>query len=339
MSALRSVARFLAIALVALATVAQAASSKPWTVVDIGALGSRGSIPLAINNRGEVVGYSSGRIPGTPWEAYHPFVWSNGTMTDLGLDMGNPPGSLYAQASAINDKGVIVGTGTTVQVWTDGVRTPLSFQGSPSDINKHGAIAGTYYSGFNQHPFIYADGVLKDLGTLGGTHATAAAMNDKGVVVGDSQLPGNAVTHAFAYEKGVMTDLGSMGGEYSGAVDINSHGVIVGTSTLAAGGTRAFIYDRGGMRPLFGPNVAVPAGQQYVQAINDRGDVIGNIDNSAFVYEDGKLTILNTLPEVQAAGWATLFVMDINDRGWITGWGWRRDDPTGAGHGFVLIPH
>jgi probable HAF family extracellular repeat protein len=163
-------------------------------------------------------------------------------------------------------------------------------------------------------------------------------VNDKGVVVGASQLPGNALTHAFVYENGVMRDLGSLGGSYSGAVDINSHGVIVGMSEPPGGGTRAFIYDRGGMRPLFGPNVTVPAGQQYVQAINDRGTVTGNIDNAAFVYEDGRLTILNTLPEVQAAGWGTLFVMDINDRGWITGWGWRGDDPTGAGHGFVLIP-
>jgi probable HAF family extracellular repeat protein len=316
------------------ATALQAAPSRQWTIVDVGALGSRGSIPMAINNRGEVVGYSAAPVPGQPYEAYHPFVWSNGTMMDLGLDIGRPPGSAYAEATAINEKGTIVGDGNgTIHIWKDGERTELAFQARAEDVNKSGAFVGTY----NGHGYLYNDGVLTDLGTLpGGVSSNATAINDKGVVVGTSGLAGNNGYRAFSWKDGVMTNLGTLGGD-SGAVDINNHGVILGAYVdMTTFKWKTFISDSRGMRPLFdGP---VPEGNQYAAAINDKGAVAGNIENIAFVYEHGKFTALNTLPEVRAAGWATLFVMDMNDRGWITGSGWRYDDPYGNGHGFVLIP-
>jgi probable HAF family extracellular repeat protein len=293
---------------------------------------------LAINNRGEIVGYSAAPVPGQPYDAYHPFLWQNGTMTDLGLDMGNPPGSAYTEAEAINDKGVIIGTGPgSLQMWKDGVRAPLGFQGRAEDVNKSGTIVGSYYTGSATQAYVYQDGAFSALGTLGGTNSSASAVNDFNVVVGSSQLAGDASSRAFISYRGFIVDLGTLGGN-SGAADINNRGTIVGTYQDASGAWKAWIIDRARMRPLFDATVNVPPGNQYVAAINDQGTVTGNIDNSAFVFEDGKLTILNTLPQVQAAGWATLFVMDINDRGWIIGWGWRRDDPSGNGHGFVLIP-
>jgi probable HAF family extracellular repeat protein len=318
--------------------VASAAPAKTWTLVSLGALGSRGSIPLAINNRGDIVGYSAAPVPGQPYDAYHPFLWQNGTMTDLGRDMGTPPGSANTEAEAINDKGTVVGSGPgSLQMWKDGVRTPLGFQGRAEDLNKSGTIVGSYYTGSATQAFIYKDGAFTALGTLGGSNSSASAVNDFDVVVGSSQLAGDSVSHAFASYRGYKLDLGTLGGN-SGAVDINNRGTIVGTYQDASGVWKAWIIDRGRMRPLFDSYVNVPAGNQYVAAINEQGTVTGNIDNSAFVYDDGKLMILNTLPQVQAAGWATLFIMDINDRGWITGWGWRRDDSSGNSHGFVLIP-
>ena len=53
--------------------------------------------PWDINNRGEVVGYS-GDSKG--------FVYSKGAYTEL-----LPPGWIYAEAIAINNKGVVVGAG------------------------------------------------------------------------------------------------------------------------------------------------------------------------------------------------------------------------------------
>jgi hypothetical protein len=59
---------------------------------------------------------------------------------------------------------------------------------------------------------------------------------------------------------------------------------------------------------------------------NDRG----------FVYDDGTLIYLDSIPEVRAAGWTNLVPLDINDRGWITGWGRRGGSFSDTA--FVLIP-
>ena len=57
---------------------------------------------LGINNRGQVVGYSS-----TASGPLHAFLWEKGTMTDLGVLLG---GSI---AYGINNSGQIVGYGYT----------------------------------------------------------------------------------------------------------------------------------------------------------------------------------------------------------------------------------
>jgi probable HAF family extracellular repeat protein len=40
---------------------------------------------------------------------------------------------------------------------------------------------------------------MRDLGTLGGTHSSAYAVNLSGAVAGYSYIPGDAVKHAFLY--------------------------------------------------------------------------------------------------------------------------------------------
>jgi probable HAF family extracellular repeat protein len=82
------------------------------------------------------------------------------------------------------------------------------------------------------------DGVSKDyravsLGDLGGGVSLAAAVNDRGQVVGQSFT--GQFMHPFRWERGHMTDLGVLshstfreGGQ---ANDINNRGQIVGSST------------------------------------------------------------------------------------------------------------
>ena len=85
-------------------------------VIDLGTLtGDGGSWAQGINNRGQVVGYSSG-----PDGFTRPFLWRAGTMIDLGPLPGDPQGA----ASAISDAGVIVGESTAADfgrratIWT-----------------------------------------------------------------------------------------------------------------------------------------------------------------------------------------------------------------------------
>jgi probable HAF family extracellular repeat protein len=98
------------------------------------------------------------------------------------------------------------------------------------------------------HAFLWTarDGVLHDLGTLGGTISIANAISDDGVVVGASATAPNDFQHAFMWTRHAgMVDLGTLGGFTSVAQGVNDNGVIVGTSqTSPSGENHAFIWTR-----------------------------------------------------------------------------------------------
>ena len=77
-------------------------------IVDLGTLGGRSSAAYGINDQGVVVGSSVTRTG-----VGHAFVWTNGTMTDLGTLAGASASVAYD----INEAGVIVGAAATA---TDG---------------------------------------------------------------------------------------------------------------------------------------------------------------------------------------------------------------------------
>ena len=193
-------------------------------------------------------------------------------------------------------------------------------------INDLGQITGhaqTAALGANEHAFIYTNGSMADLQTLGGVFSVGYAINNAGQVAGTSDLAGQTAQHAFVYANGKMNDLGTLGGTNSFAFGINTAGQITGASDL--GTTRyAFLYANGRMQNLG----TLPGGTQSDGfAINTRGDIVGfatggSLGNKccAFLYHNGAMYNLNSLIDpssplashvslVQAAG--------INDNGWI----------------------
>jgi probable HAF family extracellular repeat protein len=96
----------------------------------IGTLGGVSSTAWAINDRGQVVGWSR-----TASGETHAFLYERGRMRDLGTLGGS-----YSLAFGINNRGDIVGESETAEMDADG--NPVV------------------------HAFLYRDGVMHDLGTL-----------------------------------------------------------------------------------------------------------------------------------------------------------------------------
>ena len=64
--------------------------------------------------------------------------------------------------------------------------------------------------------------VIRDLGTLGGPDSEAAAINERGEIVGKAATQardarGDAVVHGFLWRGGMLRDLGTLGGPASNA--------------------------------------------------------------------------------------------------------------------------
>ena len=176
-----------------------------YNVTDLGTLGGISATAYDINNNGQVVGHSP-----TAAGDHHAFLYSNGSMQDLGAIF------FHSRASAINNSGQVVGS--------------------------------SYTRGGNWHAFLYEGGSMQDLGTLGGAMSNANDINNVGQIVGKAltETSGNHM-HAFLYSDGVMWDLQDMIDPASGwtlteANAINENGWIVGSGMLDGhSGGRAFL--------------------------------------------------------------------------------------------------
>lgn len=308
-------------ALLSVSAFAAAAPTKQWSVVELTPDSPGGGSASDVNNRGDVVGQTLRQTGPLPF-GFTPtaYVWRNGVREDIGSGAGRS-----SVASAINDKGTIVGAvDGTAYMWKDGVATSLHIAGNAVDINKGEQIAGTYWTGGaigsgQERPFVMRDGVLFELPMLGTSGAGVGALNDKGVVVGYGLAPATSTTHAVLWQDLAIRDLGTLGGRDSFADRINNHGVIVGRSQDASGARFMARWNVGG-----GPIEKLQAG--FVPfGINDHGAIVGSDQNTgiAFLYEDGVVTNLLELPAMKAGGWKAFTPRAINDHGWIVGTAWK----------------
>src|SRR5256885_3668160 len=198
------------------------------------------------------------------------------------------------------------------ELWRAGVpliSTPLVALGPlpPADqsmaqaINAAGqVVGGSIADGPWTHGFLWDNGTMTDLGSLGGRHdySWAYDINDTGRIVGTSYKTDNVTDGmvAFLWENGTMRDL-VPGLWPSWAYAIDDAGHVVGAFTANDFYTRhAFLWQDGVTTDLG------TLGGQYSRAydVNPAGQVVGWSANAsgvnhAFLWENGTMTDLGTL--------------------------------------------
>jgi probable HAF family extracellular repeat protein len=204
----------------------------------------------AINDNGVIVGAS---YPGLAWGGAanpgpHAFVYSNGTMKDLGIIPGTP-GNSGSQATAINNAGTIVGyaeinttSGTSDPVmWDpDGTIHDLgSLPGGYPDsggaaygINNANQVVGSAYNASgDQVGMIYERGQMLDLNTLidqttGWNIDSAIAISNTGVILAEADNS-NVDPDGFGWGHAVLLSPLPGDANLDGTVDINDLTIVL----------------------------------------------------------------------------------------------------------------
>jgi probable HAF family extracellular repeat protein len=296
-------------------------------IIDLGTLGGNESFATAVNNRGQVVGLAANAIPdpfcffgwGTQCRA---FLWQNGVMQDLGTLGGPDSAAVY-----VNKAGQIAGFSYISP-------TPNPVTGIPP-----------------AHPFLWENGKMKDLGTIGGTQVPDLdGLNERGQVIGEMTLADEQKSHPFLWDGKKIIDLGTFGGDRGNANALNDAGEVTGYAQypISCPGSgegpiaHAYLW-RNGVKPDLGtvPGINPLDGGSTGWSINSKTQIVGistTCDFStvdAFLWEDGGPMIdLNTLIPPDSA-MHLYWALNITDRGEIAG---LDALPNGDTHAFLLIP-
>jgi len=279
---------------------------RAYRATDLGTLGGPNSEINFYNHgtRGQFVGFSE--VSQTDPYAEHycgfstshsclGFSWQNGKMTSLPTLGGN-----NSAANDENNRGQIAGEAETSikdpsctppfvldsrgVIWKPNGKIvtlePLSGDtfSNAFAMNQSGAAVG--WSGpcvVTAHALLWQTGSTINLGSLGGSYNNAASdINNRGQIVGYSDLSGDTATHAFLWQSGTMRDLGTLPGDSLSVADgINDKGQVVGES-CSASSCRGFIWQNGSMTDL---NLLVSPNKNlyvvYGDDINNSGHIVG----------------------------------------------------------------
>jgi probable HAF family extracellular repeat protein len=255
------------------APLAAKVASIRYDVVRLPHLGGTDSRAQAINNRGSVAGFSrlpDGSMRAVLWPDHH-------TVTSLGT-LGGPHSSVVR--NGLNNAGVVVGLSHSTDVDVLNELWSCEGTGSLPATDPRLACRG----------FWWEKGVMQELATLGGTHAFANSVNERGLAVGwaetdvhDPTCTGVQVLqfHGALWDlkKGTVKALRPFPGDSSAAATgINARGQVIGISgdcdqaigRLSA--RRAVLWE--GDRVIEIPNLGGTS-WHTPWAINARGDVVG----------------------------------------------------------------
>jgi probable HAF family extracellular repeat protein len=260
--------------------------SKAGGMIDLGVLsGANQAWEPAINNAGEVTGYSTGE----PLPYAHAFRWTLASgIEDIGAFTTGADS--ISHGIAINDAGLIAGNSRTAAnphhafAWTrSGGMVDIDTLGTQYSTavgaGAKGQVAGNFFiAGGHTRAFVWTpDGGMRDLGTAGRDDAWMVAMSAHGQAVGIVSSDGEYNQAMTWTQEGGMVELGTFGGNGSSAIRANNKGQVVGAATNSSDEARAFVWTaRDGMVDLNQRLRHAPAGLTLysANAISDNGAIV-----------------------------------------------------------------
>jgi len=294
---------------------------------DLGTLGGDFSVANGINASGQVVGRSS-----TASGELHAFRWTDGLMEDIGPNFG--VGTVLINTQGQVAWTAPVAGGAHAMLWDAGTVVDLGTLGGPysfaTALNDRGEVVGSGRTAEGvDHAFYWSNGVMRDLGTLGGSFSNAVAVSANGQVTGMAYYS-DREAHAFLWD-GHMTDLGALHDfAASWGVALNARGDVIGQSSSSTDNpehSRPFLWRRGVLSALREPAPYAPA--LSANAVNNRGQVAGEYfryfpssAQVAVVWEDGVMWELGQWSRATAINQRGDVVGSANGRAAL----WRRKD-------------
>jgi probable HAF family extracellular repeat protein len=161
----------------------------------------------------------------------------------------------------------------------------------------------------SSHAFVYRNGSMQDLGSLGGFTSEAQGITDTGQIVGTAEEEDGS-TRAFIHESGQMNALPIDTTTYARGEAINSFGVVAGEFKTSTNEFHAYVFG-----DTFVDIGSLGGGYASVRAINASSDVVGMsltpaAVNTGFLYRGGVMKeLVPTYSEPE----------DINDAGVVVG--------------------
>jgi probable HAF family extracellular repeat protein len=301
------------VATIVLACFSDPVAQTSYTVTDLGHLHNWNlGCAMGLNNQGctEIM---EGNLPPGQQDSSSGKLLTGRAALDidgLKIDLGTLGGkNSWTNYDGLNDRGQAVGLAETAVPDPNG-----------EDICGFG-------TGLTCRPFLWQNGHMRALPTLGGNNGQASAINNRGRIAGfaengivDSTCPpntrNNRIVLPVLWEKGKAHALPTVGSDPDGeAWSINNQGQAVGDSgtctlpnaVLWENGTATQLHDLGGPGA-----VAV--------AINDQGQIVGQVVSAdgttvlAALWQNQTITSLGLLP-----GDVTSFAEGINNQGQVVG--------------------
>ena len=319
---------------IVLACFSHAVGQASYKVTDLGINNSKDNFSMAmgLNNQGWVENMDGFVNPpenslNTTVARGRAVININGVNIDLGT-LGKADGNSWIDWGGINDRGEAVGMSETAVPDPNG-----------EDICGFGTFLTCV-------PFLWRDGHMSALPTVGGNNGQASAINNRGEVVGfaetanaDPTCPPTPSISAVLWTKGQAQALPLIGTDPDGfANGINNQGQAVGYSGNCVAALHAVMWQHGTAFQL--QDLGFPR-SNIANAINNLGQSVGQVrraDGSARVaalwQPDGTLTVLDQLLcNCILSGDPRSFATGINNLGQVVGSTFDSDN--NWSHGFI----